>query len=193
MKRIILAILLSTTALISAQIDTDHLKVGESAPLISGVDQTGKTIDSKTILADQKILLLFYRGNWCPYCKKHLKTLSENLQALAEKGYYVVVVTPEKLEKTQETAALVNAGYSIVHDTDNKIMEDYKVAFEVNDKNVTSYYGFTKKKVAKYNAENNNVLPVPATYIIGKDGTISYVHYDPDYSKRASIEEILAL
>ena len=103
----------------------------------------------------------------------------------------MLVVTPEKVEKTKETSTLVNAGYSIVHDSENKIMNAYKVAFEVNDKNVTSYYGFTKKKVASYNTENNNVLPVPATYIIGKDRKISYVHYDPDYSKRASIDELI--
>ena len=48
-----------------------------------------------------------------------------------------------------------------------------------------------RNKVAKYNEENNNILPVPATYIISKDGKISYVHYDPDYSKRASFEDII--
>lgn len=174
-----------------SQINDEHLKVGEIAPAIEGIDQFGKTINSETILKNEKILLLFYRGNWCPYCKKHLKKLSENLEALTKKGYYVVVVTPEKIEKTKETSDQVNAAYSIIHDKDNSIMNAYKVAFEVNDSNVTSYYGFTKKKVAKYNEANNNVLPVPATYIIGKDGKISYVHYDPDYSKRASIDEII--
>ena len=174
-----------------SQINSDHLQVGEQAPRITGTDQFGQTIDSEIILKEKKLLLLFYRGNWCPYCKKHLKQLSENLQAITAKGYYVVVVTPEKLEKTKETTKEVDAKYTILHDSENKIMNDYKVAFEVNDKNVTSYYGFTKKKVEKYNSQNNNVLPVPATYIINQDGKIGYVHYDPDYSNRASLEEII--
>ncbi|NNC70704.1 MAG: AhpC/TSA family protein [Flavobacteriaceae bacterium] len=191
MKRIIILITLLSSFTGFSQINNEHLQVGELAPTIAGVDQTGKKIDSETILKEHKILLLFYRGNWCPYCKKHLKKLSENLELLTKKGYYVVVVTPEKAEKTRETSSLVKAGYSIIHDSDNKIMNAYKVAFEVNDKNVTSYYGFTKKKVAKYNTENNNVLPVPATYIIDQNGKISYVHYDPDYSNRASLDEII--
>lgn len=186
---ILITFLVSLTGF--SQINNDHLQVGELAPRITGVDQYGKNIDSETILKKQKILLLFYRGNWCPYCKKHLKKLSDNLDILTKKGYYVVVITPEKVEKTKETSGLVSAGYSIVHDSENKIMNAYKVAFEVNDKNVTSYYGYTKKKVAKYNTENNTVLPVPATYIIDQDGKISFVHYDPDYKKRASIDEII--
>ncbi len=189
-KFIVIAILLVSFSM-HAQINKEYLQVGEMAPEISGIDQFNKEINSKTILEDHKILLLFYRGNWCPYCKKHLKNLSENLERLTEKGYYVMVVTPEKVEKTKETSEKVKANYSIIHDKGNKIMNNYKVAFEVNDKNVTSYYGFTKSKIAKYNEVDNNTLPVPATYIIDKNGKISFVHYDPDYSKRASIEDII--
>ena len=188
-----LAALLSLSINSFSQINKEYLEVGEKAPLITGVDQFGKKINSLEILEKNKILLLFYRGNWCPYCRKHLKSLQENLSALSKKGYYVVVVTPEKPEKTQETTKKVNASFSIVHDKANSIMNNYKVAFDVNKQNVTSYYNFTKSKIDKYNQENANTLPVPATYIIGKDGMIAYVHYDPDYSNRKDLKEILSM
>ena len=85
MNRLIVLIALVTSLTGFSQVNNEHLEVGETAPLITGTDQFGKSIDSKTILKDQKILLLFYRGNWCPYCKKHLKKLSENLEALTKK------------------------------------------------------------------------------------------------------------
>lgn len=176
-----------------AQINNEYLKVGEVAPKIIGVDQFGSTINSEVILKNNKILLLFYRGNWCPYCKKHLKSLQDHLDALTKKGYYVVVVSPEKQEKTKKTSKDVNAKFSIVHDVDNKIMNAYKVSFEVNDLTVPKYLSIIKKKVAKHNIENNNVLPVPATYIIDKTSKVSFVHYDPDYSKRTPIKEILEM
>ena len=174
-----------------SQIDNEHLKVGEEAPLISGVDQFNKQINSTEILKNNKILLLFYRGNWCPYCRKHLKTLQENLVELTNKGYYVIVVSPEKPEKTEETTKKVKATFSIIHDVDNTIMKSYKVAFEVNKETVQSYYGFTKNKVEEYNQQDTNTLPVPATYIIGKDEKIAFVHYDPDYTNRKDLKEIL--
>ncbi len=190
---LILAVILSLSFNSFSQINKEYLEVGENAPLITGIDQFGKKINSSKILEGNKILLLFYRGNWCPYCRKHLKSLQENLSALTKKGYYVLVVTPEKPEKTKETTKKVNASFSIVHDEDDSIMNNYKVAFDVNEQNVTSYYNFTKNKIEKYNQENTNTLPVPATYIIGKDGKIAYVHYDPDYSNRKDLKEILSM
>ncbi len=174
-----------------SQIDNEHLKVGEKAPIINGVDQYDKKINSTEILKNKKILLVFYRGNWCPYCRKHLKSLQENLNDLTKKGVYVIVVTPEKVEKTLETTEKLKTTFSIIHDVDNIIMNNYKVAYEVTDKNVTSYFGFTKRKIAEYNAENNTTLPVPATYLIDEDGKISYVHYDTDPHKRSDIKDII--
>lgn len=192
MKHIFLVICtLFASIHVASQIDNEYLKVGEKAPLINGIDQFGKNINSTEILKEQKILLLFYRGNWCPYCRKHLKSLQEHLTALTAKGYYVLVVSPEKPEKTKETSKKVNASFSILHDSNTTIMNAYKVAFDVNDKNVTSYYKYTKSKITAYNQENSNTLPVPATYIIGKDGKIAFVHYDPDYTNRKDIREIL--
>ena len=174
-----------------SQVDTNYLKIGENAPIIKGVDQFNSNIDSDEILKDKKILLLFYRGNWCPYCKKHLASLQDNLDKFSKKGVYVIVVTPEKVDKIEETTKKFNASFSIIHDSKNKIMNDYKVAFDVNKENVPNYFEFTLKKVRDYNENDNNVLPVPATYLIDKNHKISYVHYNPDYSKRSNFSEIL--
>ncbi len=176
---------------LSAQIDNEHLEVGEKAPEIIGVDQNGLKINSTETLKYNKILLVFYRGNWCPHCKKHLGSLQEHLNEFIEKGVYVMVVTPETVERTKETAEMWHSNFSIIHDANNKIMKDYKVAFVVNKENVPSYYGFVSKRVAEYNVKNNNVLPVPATYMIDQNGNISYVHYDPDYKNRSDFSEIL--
>ena len=180
-----------STLSVNAQISKEHLEVGEKAPTIIGVDQNGKAINSLEILEEKQIMLVFYRGNWCPYCRKHLKSLQENLEEFTKKGVYVIVVTPEVTDKTTETTEKLNATFSIIYDKDNKIMNDYKVAFEVNETNVVKYFNFTKKKVEKYNDKDNDVLPVPATYLINKDCKISYVQYDTDYTNRSDFKEIL--
>jgi peroxiredoxin len=175
----------------SGQINAEHLEVGQQAPRIKATDQNGKSIDSKVILENEKILLVFYRGNWCPHCKKHLGELEKNLTALKEKGVFVLVVTPESVEKTKETQEKFNTSFSIVHDSGNQIMKDYKVAFEVNESNVPNYYDKITELVDEYNSESEKVLPVPATYLIGTDERIEYVQYDPDYKNRSDISEIV--
>jgi peroxiredoxin len=191
MKSILSVLVLIISLNLSAQINNEHLKVGETAPLIFGVDQNGKKINSHEILKYNKILMVFYRGNWCPHCKKHLGSLQEHLNEFIEKGVYVMVVTPESVDRTKETSEMWHINFSIIHDVDNKIMIDYKVAFEVNEENVPNYYNIISNRVADYNVNNNNVLPVPATYIIDQNGKISYVQYDPDYKNRSDFSEIL--
>ncbi len=175
----------------SGQINSEHLEIGDRAPQITARDQNGKAINSKEILENEKILLVFYRGNWCPHCKKHLGELEKNLNALKEKGVFVLVVTPESEEKTRETQEKFKTSFSIVHDSGNQIMKDYKVAFEVNEVNVPNYYDKVTELVNEYNSETDKVLPVPATYLIGTDGKIEYVHYDPNYKNRSDISEIV--
>jgi len=70
-------------------------------------------------------------------------------------------------------------------------MNDYKVAYEVNEESVPNYFNAITKKIAAYNVENNNVLPVPATYLIGQDSKIIYVQYDPNYKNRSDFSVIL--
>ena len=193
MRTLLSFVFMFVSAVAIAQIDSDHLTVGETAPSIVGMDQNGKTIDSKDILRNKDILLIFYRGNWCPHCKKHLSSLQEHLKEFEKKGVFVVVVSPEKAEKTKETGEQYNNEFSVVHDSNNKIMTDYKVAFEVNETTVPMYYEKLNARLSEHNGDNGNILPVPATYLIDKSGKIVYVQYDPDYKNRSNFDEILAL
>lgn len=191
MKILLFALAVFSIVQLNAQIDQEHLQIGEKAPEIQSRDQNGMIINSKAILKENRILLVFYRGNWCPHCAKHLAELEKNLIALQDKGVFVLVVSPETVEKTKETQEKFGVTYSIVHDENNNIMNDYKVAFDVNPQNVTNYYDKVYELVNEYNGPDNAVLPVPATYLIGKDGLIEYVQYDPDYKKRSDISELL--
>jgi len=191
MKYIFSFFLLFTTSLFS-QINNEHLNVGEEAPTIFAKDQNGNTIDSKEVLKNKKILLVFYRGNWCPYCRKHLASLQENLNSLHKKNVFVMVVTPENPTKNLETQDNLKTHFSIIHDADNKIMTAYKVAYKVNKTTVTSFYNRVQNNIANYNDAHNDVLPVPATYLIDQNDTIIYVQYNTNHKIRSDIKDLIA-
>ena len=69
-------------------------------------------------------------------------------------------------------------------------MKSYKVNFAVDENTISKYknYGID---FDKSNGANGANLPVPATYIIGKDGKIRYVFFNTDYRQRASVKDIL--
>lgn len=190
MKRIILLIALFI-AVISTANAQKGLSAGANAPTFSGVEQNGKKISLQTLLKEhQSVVLFFYRGQWCPYCNKHIKELQDSLQLLTAKGAYVIGVTPETSENISKTIKKTNAGFSIIQDKDDEIMKAYGVNFMMDEATFSKYKGYGIDLEAN-NGNTRHTLPVPATYVIGRSGKIRFVHFDPDYKKRASIGMLL--
>ncbi|UXP33461.1 AhpC/TSA family protein [Reichenbachiella agarivorans] len=183
-------IIACSTALSYGQSANSKYKVGDTAPNFSGTDQFGQSFDLSTQLKEGPVVLMFYRGYWCPYCNKQLSQMQDSLQFITAKGGSVIAVTPEQPEYIEKTLDKTKASFKVVHDADLSIMTSYGVAFEMEEQLVTKY----KKNgldLDAINGDNGSNLPVPATYIINTDGKILYVFYDPDYSKRATVKKIL--
>lgn len=194
MKKIIglLSLILLTTVAF-AQTETvypDGLKVGDVAPEFSGIDQNGKKFILKKALAKGDVVMLFYRGQWCPHCTKQLSHFSDSLQLLTAKGVTLLAITPETAENVKKTVEKSKTAFQVIEDAGLAIMKSYKVNFAVDEKTVTKYKGYGIN-FDKANGSNGANLPVPATYLIGKDGKIKYVFFNTDYRKRASVQEIL--
>lgn len=168
------------------------LKNGDQAPNFTAKDSEGKVVSLKGLLKKhQKIVLFFYRGQWCPYCNKHIKDLQDSLQLLTAKGAYVLGVTPETNASISKTKDKTQAAFSLISDQGYKIMKAYKVDFIMEESLVSKYksYGID---VAKNNGAKQAVLPVPATYVIDKNGKIVFVQFNVDYKKRATVKQLLS-
>jgi len=190
MKTIVLIITLFTATVLNANAQKG-LSAGINAPAFSGVDQNGKKITLKSLLKEHKsVVVFFYRGQWCPYCNKHIKELQDSLQMLTAKNAYVIGVTPETSENIAKTIKKTSAGFSIIQDKNDEIMKAYGVNFTVDDATFSKYKGYGIDLEAN-NGNTRHTLPVPATYIINRSGKIKFVHFDSNYQKRASIQSLL--
>lgn len=166
------------------------LKAGVAAPEFSAIDNSGKKLDLQDLLKKhQSVVLFFYRGQWCPYCNKHIQQLQDSLQLLTSKGAYIIGVTPETGENINKTIEKTHASFSIVQDKDYKIMKAYDVNY-VMDADLVSKYKSHGVDLEQNNGNTDHVLPVPATYVINKNGKIVYVQFDKDYRKRPSVAAI---
>ena len=195
MKKFIslLSFLLMVSAFVFAQNETvypEGLKVGDKAPEFTAKDQDGKTINLKQALKSGPVVILFYRGQWCPYCNKQLSHFADSLPMLTAKGVTFLAITPETPENIKKTIEKTKSSFPIVEDEGLAIMKLYKVNFAVDEKTMAKYKGYGID-FNQANGANGANLPVPATYIIGKDGKIKYVFFNTDYRKRASVQEIL--
>lgn len=166
------------------------LKVGDEALNFEGIDQNGDSFELYEILKKGPVVLMFYRGFWCPHCNKQLSQMEDSLDFITQKGGIVVAVTPEKPESVEKTIDKTGASFKIIHDKDLSIMNIYHVAFNLEEAMLKKYkkWGID---VVEANGDNGPNLPVPATYIIGQDRQILYAFFDPDYKKRATVGKIL--
>ena len=115
----------------SAQEAPEGMFIGSKAPDFKAKDQYGKEIRLKDLLKKGKVVLVFYRGEWCPYCNKELSRLQDSLQFIKDKGATLVAVSPELPENIDKTVEKTKAEYSILYDEGLKIMKAYDVEFEV--------------------------------------------------------------
>lgn len=166
------------------------LEVNQRAPLFAATDQHGRQIKLDSMLKHGPVVLVFYRGQWCPYCNRQLKQLEDSLSFILSRGAALLAITPEKPESINKTISKTSASYPILFDEGLSIMKAYDVAFRVEDKTIRQYLRHGIDLQAN-NGSNGNTLPVPAVYVIAKNGKIIYRHFDPDYRKRASVAEIV--
>lgn len=191
MKKIItLLVLIITISVSRAQEAPEGLFLNSKAPDFKATDQHGAEVKLKDMLKKGKVVLVFYRGYWCPYCNRQLKRLEDSLQLIKDKGAALIAVTPEKPDNISQTVEKTKAEYSILYDEGLKIMKAYEVEFEVPENTVTRYRN-SGIDLEKINGKDWKYLPVPAVYIIDKESNITYRFFNNDYKKRPTVQEIL--
>jgi peroxiredoxin len=188
MKKIFAFVLMCSTFSIFAQEKPTAMKVGDKAPNFAAKDHSGKMINLKDLTKKGKVVVMFYRGAWCPYCNKYMSQLEANLPEFSAKNTMVIAITPEPEESISKAVEKSKSTFSVIYDKDRSIMKNWKVAYSMSDDMKTKYkgYGLDLEK-----QQGDWMLPVPATYVIGKDGKIEFVHFDENYQKRAEVTEIL--
>ena len=167
------------------------LKVGDKAPDFTGYDQAGKQVELKKLLAQGPVILFFYRGKWCPICSRYLNNYQDSLKVLTDQGFNVIAITPESIENVEQTVKFHNLTFTVIYDCQEKIMQDYDVMFSVTKAYQDKILSEFSIDIAKNNGRDAAHLPVPATYIINRDGIIVAVQFDPDFKNRASVKWML--
>ncbi len=166
------------------------LNVNDKAPNFELKDQNGKLVNLSNELKNGSVILVFYRGQWCPYCTKQLTNLQDSMNMITNKGAQVIAITPEQKMNVDKTIAKTKADFTIISDQNLELLNAYQVSFGLDSATSTKYKTFGVN-LEESNGNNGNALPVPAVYVIGKDGKINYRYFNRDYKKRPTVKELL--
>lgn len=193
MKKIIILFAIAFTQLSNAQYelpksanDIAPLLIGEKVPNTNLTSIDGKSVSFLDVLNNNKTILVFYRGGWCPFCNKHLSALAEAEPELLKMGYKIVAVSPDSAKSLEETKSKDKVNYTLLSDSENNFSKAFGLVFEA-PKNYEKYLMKGSDNV------NSSIIPVPSVFILDKDGTILFEYIAPDYKHRLSNELLLAV
>ncbi|RYY40713.1 MAG: AhpC/TSA family protein [Chitinophagaceae bacterium] len=192
MKALFLTLFTAFTLALSAQDKPEGLFINSKAPDFNVKDQSGKTVSLKDLRKKGPVVIVFYRGNWCPYCNRELKAFQDSLQLLTERNIQLVAITPEAAEGVQETVKKTGATFPILYDADMKLAKAYGVAYQVDARTISRMKAGDIDLLKTNNQKEVAWLPVPAVYIVNRDGSITYRYFNENFRYRPSVAEVLA-
>ncbi len=182
----------ATADLKKSRIAETSLKVGEQIPDFSLPNARGTKVAIADLLKNGPLVLTFYRGAWCPYCNLQLRAYQKNLPQIRATGASLVAISPDKAEKSYELTMRDKLEFEVLTDNENKIAKKFGLVFQVPSEIKKLYleFGIDLDK-SQGNADWR--LPVPATYVVGRDRKILWAFVDSDYRLRAEPDDFLAV
>lgn len=166
------------------------LAVGSDVPDVTLNAVDGSDFALRREARNQPLIVIFYRGGWCPYCTLHLAALGEVEGELREMGFRIVAVSPDHPEKLAESVTQQDLTYTLLSDSSMTAARGFGIAFQVDAATVAQYqdYGIDLEDAS---GETHHLLPVPAVFIVGVDGRVKFVYANPDYKVRLPVDDLL--
>ena len=177
--------------LFATGIEESILPVGATAPEFALKDSNNKMVRSAELLATGPLVIKFFRGRWCPYCMTELETWRDLYGKIREHNALLVAIGPQIQRQSDFMANRHGLPFPVLTDTNNQVAEQFGLVYTVPE-TYRSYYLSILVNIPFVNGEQSWRLPLPATYVIGKDRKILFAEAHADFRVRPEPEEALA-
>lgn len=182
-------IMQDATLSLAKSLPNPGIHVGEQAPLFNLKNAFGKNVSLEAELKKGPVVLVFYRGAWCPFCNMYLHVLQENLKTFQKYGAQLITITPQTPNKSAQQIQKDGYPFEVLSDLDNAIMKEYKLYFELPEEVLAIYKEHDLGIEA--NEEKPTALPIPGTFVIDTKGVVRAMQAQTDYMVRMEPEMIV--
>jgi peroxiredoxin len=182
----------ATAALKSSGIEQRALKAGEAVPRLTLPDALGRSVTLESLWRQGPLVVVFYRGGWCPYCNLELRAWQQQLPALQQLAATLVAISPQTPDNSLSTAEKNELAFTVLSDSALGAAQAFGVAFELAPE-LVALYSQVGNDLPTPNGNGQWVLPIPATFVISPQGRVVYAHVEADYRERAEPAQVLEL
>jgi peroxiredoxin len=176
--------------------ETRPLQVGELAPrfIVETVDHRPFVFDPDRL--ERPVLVISFRGGWCPHCNFHLAELREVIPAVDQLGIDVLFLSGDRPEllyrslKAETNEAIDDLDYRILSDANAEAAIRFGIAFEASAETIERRHE-KGDDIAGSSMLRRGILPVPSVFAIGRDGKVAFSFSNPDYRVRLPADKLL--
>lgn len=169
---------------------------GENAPPIGAEmppfvlpDDSDRLVALYSLLEQGPVVVAFHRGHWCPYCRLNADMLAAIEPDIQAAGGSLVIITPEVAEYNRQLKDEVGGKVCILTDFECGYALELNLAIRINSRKREAMTS-AGWDIAPFNCNDDWFLPIPATFIVGRDGLIKERFVDPDYRRRMDVEQL---
>ncbi len=173
------------------------LQIGDPMPAFKVQSIDGELVDFTSGERDKPLMIVTFRGGWCPYCNLQLNSLRDVVPELTESGMDVYFLSGDRsdvlysgLNDKAESAAS-NSQYKIYSDANTEAASALGIAFKLPERQRARLIDSPSVDAADGSIDKHGVLAVPSVFIIGETGDVEFVHADPNYKVRIDESDLL--
>ncbi len=159
------------------------LQTGQQAPDFTLADAAGQPVSLAALLAAGPVVLVFYRGNWCPYCNVQLRAYNQALADFKAFNATLVAVSPQTPDLTSLTAEEKELRFPVLSDPGNTVARQYGLAYPVGKEVYYTLHG-VGIDLAAFNGDDSGELPLTGTFVIAPDGTVAWTAVEANFKQR---------
>lgn len=172
--------------------DIHPLLVGVKVPDVVLADVEGTPVRLYSLLEKEPTVLVFYRGGWCPYCNLQLEQLHTIEGEVLNLGYQIIAISADRPENVEKSIEKHDLKYTLLSDSAKVAAKAFGLAFKVDERTLEAYKKFGINLDAASGVDDH-IIPVPAVFIVQKDGTIIFEYVNPNYKVRLNAQVLLAI
>lgn len=169
---------------------TQPLQVGATVPDVEVTGLDGKAIKLSSLYRDKPLVLVFFRGSWCPICTRHTQELIKVYPDIQKLGAEMIGVSPDNLANSEINQNNNSVPFPFFSDAQVVASSSFGLTFRVDDPTIAKYKGFGID-LEKASGYQHHALPIPAIYIVNQQGSIVFAHSDPNYRARLEPQKLL--
>lgn len=170
---------------------SDALDIGQSAPGFDLPNPDGEQVSLAGLLAQGPVVVTFYRGSWCPYCNLQLRALQSRLADIKALGANLVAISPQVPDGSLTKDEISQMDFVVLSDQSAKVASSYGVAWEVPEYLREHMRVDRQLDLEAINNGNATILPIPATFVLNRDGIVTWRYVDVDYRTRSEPQDII--